>query len=186
MAMAARADGHFKDRQTKIPGAAPYLASTAVPKPRHQALPEERPAVRERKRTVVREKTKSGTSPFTVVGLLTAAFLIMLVIAGYVQLYEATSQVADLNDQLEAAQQNQVALQSQYESKVDLDYVEEVATTQLGMTQPAANQVVYLDISEPDHAEIVVAEEETTSANVFTALWDSVNAIIGYFRAYFA
>lgn len=110
----------------------------------------------------------------------------MLVISGYVQLYEATSEVADLNDELETVQQEQATLQSQYESKIDLDYVEQVATTQLGMLQPAPNQVVYLDLCEPDHAEIVKAEQTERSANIFSALRDGVTGMIGYFREYFS
>ena len=146
----------------------PYLTSTAVPKPQRRELPEERPVVRERKpQKAIRTKPQIHpiSSGFTVVGLLTAAFLIMLVISGYVQLYEATSEVADLNDELETVQQEQATLQSQYESKIDLDY---------------------LDLCEPDHAEIVKAEQTERSANIFSALRDGVTGMIGYFREYFS
>lgn len=186
--MAARTEERIR-KNPAVQSAVPYLTSTAVPKPQHRELPEERPVVREqRPQKAVRPKPQIRplSSGFTVVGLLTAAFLIMLVISGYVQLYEATSEVADLNDELEAAQQEQATLQSQYESKIDLDYVEQVATTQLGMLQPAPNQVVYLDLCEPDHAEIVKTEQTEQSANIFSALRDGVTSMIGYFREYFS
>ncbi len=147
--MAARTEERVRRKNPAVQSAVPYLTSTAVPKPQRRELPEERPVVRERKpQKAIRTKPQMHpiSSGFTVVGLLTAAFLIMLVISGYVQLYEATSEVADLNDELETVQQEQATLQSQYESKIDLDYVEQVATTQLGMLQPAPNQVVYLDL----------------------------------------
>ena len=188
--MTARTEERIRRRNQAVQSAAPYLTSTAVPKPQHRELPEERPAVRERpphqKAIQAKPQIHPISSGFTVVGLLTAAFLIMLVISGYVQLYEATSEVADLNDELEAVQQEQATLQSQYESKIDLDYVEQVATTQLGMLQPAPNQVVYLDLCEPDHAEIVKTEQTEHSANIFSALRDGVTGMIGYFREYFS
>lgn len=186
--MTARTEERIR-RHPTVQSAVPYLTSTAVPKPQHRELPEERPAVREWKpQKAVRTKPQIHpiSSGFTVVGLLTAAFLIMLVISGYVQLYEATSEVADLNDELEAVQQEQATLQSQYESKIDLEYVEQVATTQLGMLQPAPNQVVYLDLCEPDHAEIVKTEQTERSASIFSALRDGVTGMIGYFREYFS
>lgn len=187
--MAARTEERVRRKNPAVQSAVPYLTSTAVPKPQRRELPEERPVVRERKpQKAIRTKPQMHpiSSGFTVVGLLTAAFLIILVISGYVQLYEATSEVADLNDELETVQQEQATLQSQYESKIDLDYVEQVATTQLGMLQPAPNQVVYLDLCEPDHAEIVKAEQTERSANIFSALRDGVTGMIGYFREYFS
>ena len=189
MAMAAPTEERVR-RNPAVQSAMPYLHSTAVPKPQSRELPEERPAIRERQLPQKAVRTKPQVHPvssgFTIVGLLTAAFLIMLVISGYVQLYEATSEVADLNAELGAVQQEQATLQSQYESKIDLDYVEQVAMTQLGMLQPAPNQVVYLDLCEPDHAEIVKTEDTEHSTNIFSALRDGVTGMIGYFREYFS
>ncbi len=165
---------------------APYMTSTAVPKRMPRQLPEER--LHPERRPAVRQRTQPRQRPaisvFNLVATLAAAFLVVLVITGYVQLFEATSEVADLTDELEAVQATQATLLSQYESKIDLNYVEEVATTELGMMQPAANQVVYLDLCEPDHAEILTVEEQQQRTTIFTALWDSIRGVIGYFRAY--
>ena len=189
MAMAARTEEQVRRKSPAMQSAVPYLTTTAVPKPRYRELPEERPAAPQRKpkqKARPRVHLHPISSGFTIVCLLTAAFLILLVISGSVQLYEATSEVADLNDELAAAQQTQTTLQNQFESKIDLDYVEQVATTQLGMLQPAPNQVVYLDLCEPDHAEIVKTEQAQRSGGVFSALRDGVTGMIGYFREYFS
>ena len=55
------------------------------PEPQH--LPEERPLPQKRQRA----KARTALAPFTVVGMLAVACLLVLVVFGYVQLFEATS-----------------------------------------------------------------------------------------------
>ena len=76
--MAARTEERVRRKNPAVQSAVPYLTSTAVPKPQRRELPEERPVVRERKpQKAIRTKPQMHpiSSGFTVVGLLTAAFL---------------------------------------------------------------------------------------------------------------
>ena len=61
------------------------------PEPQH--LPEERPLPQKRQRV----KARTALAPFTVVGMLAVACLLVLVVFGYVQLFEATSEVSTVN-----------------------------------------------------------------------------------------
>ena len=85
------------------------------PEPQH--LPEERPLPQKRQRV----KARTALAPFTVVGMLAVACLLVLVVFGYVQLFEATSEVSKLENQLSALQSQQTQLQSRYEARIDLD-----------------------------------------------------------------
>mgnify|MGYP000432290392 CR=1 FL=1 len=81
------------------------------------------------------------------------ACLLVLVVFGYVQLFEATSEVSKLENQLSALQSQQKQLQSRYEARIDLDAIE-TAAGDLGLTKPSQEQIVYLDLSGADRAEI--------------------------------
>ena len=87
------------------------------PEPQH--LPEERPLPQKRQRA----KARTALAPFTVVGMLAVACLLVLVVFGYVQLFEATSEVSKLENQLSALQSQQTQLQSRYEARIDLDAI---------------------------------------------------------------
>ena len=89
----------------------PDYQGTAAPEIEHQGLPEERRLPQKKKRV----KAKSAVSPFAVVGLAVVTCLIILVIFGYVQLYEASEQVSTLESQLSSLQEDQVVLESLYE-----------------------------------------------------------------------
>ena len=91
------------------------------PEPQH--LPEERPLPQKRQRV----KARTALAPFTVVGMLAVACLLLLVVFGYVQLFEATSEVSKLENQLSALQSQQTQLQSRYEARIDLDAIETAA-----------------------------------------------------------
>ncbi len=68
-----------------------------------------------------RVKSRTAIAPFTLVGMLTVACLMILVIFGYVQLFEASSSVSKLENQLANLKEQQLMLQSKYDAKIDLD-----------------------------------------------------------------
>lgn len=123
-------------------GSAAYDIRTygnAVPKPRGPGLPEERPRPVRRQRV----KAKTAVSPFAALGLVAAALMLVMVIFSYVQLYEATSEVGRLQEELAALQEERQALTSQYEGQIDLAAIETRAR-ELGMVQPTSIETVYL------------------------------------------
>ena len=77
----------------------PYNNNTARPLPRQpQGLPEERPLPRREQRV----KAKTAVAPFTLLGAVTVVCMLVLVIFGYVQLFEATDNVSKLETKLQS------------------------------------------------------------------------------------
>ena len=159
-------------------GAAAYDVRTygnAAPEIQRPRLPQERrqPARK------VRVKAKLAVSPFGVFGLMAAACMLVLVIFGYVQLYEATTEVSNLSDQLASLNEENQTLRTTYESKIDLSAIEKRAT-ELGMIQSGAGQTVYLNLSGSDRAEVLREEEQNGLASVFEAIKSSVESLVSY------
>ena len=159
-------------------GAAAYDVRTygnAAPEIQRPRLPQERrqPARR------VRVKAKLAVSPFGILGIMAAACMMVLVIFGYVQLYEAKTQVSNLSDQLATLNAENQSLRSEYESKIDLSAIEKRAT-ELGMIQSGAGQTVYLNLSGADRAEVLQEEKENGLTSLFEAIKSSVESLVSY------
>lgn len=127
-------------------------------------------------------RARTALAPFTVVGMLAVACLLVLVVFGYVQLFEATSEVSKLENQLSALQSQQTQLQSRYEARIDLDAIE-TAAGDLGLTKPSQEQIVYLDLSGADRAEIYQEEKTSVFSEIVSAMEQSVSGLIAYLRA---
>ena len=158
-------------------GSAAYDVRTAERKRRARevALPEERPAHRQQRRV----RAKVAVSPFSLIGIAVVACMAVLVIFGYVRLYEADSEVARLESSLSALQEERRKLDSYYEEMIDLEAIEQQATA-LGMRQPRSDQMVYLNLSAADHAEITPAASKNLLVRIYCALRDSVLGIVEY------
>ena len=154
-----------------------YEDGRAYERSRQYELPEEQ--VREQ--PYRRVKAKTAIAPFTLAGLITVACLMVLVIFGYVQLFEATSEVSKLENQLSALQSQQTQLQSRYEARIDLDAIE-TAAGDLGLTKPSQEQIVYLDLSGADRAEIYQEEKTSVFSEIVSAMEQSVSGLIAYLR----
>jgi len=113
------------------------------------------------------------------VGLMVVACMLILVIFGYVQLYEATEKVSKLENELSSLMQQQVILESLYEGGIDLDYVEQRAA-ELGYSVPAKDQTVYLNLSGADKAEIYTAEDANFIQRVIQAIRSSASGLVEY------
>ena len=146
---------------------------SAAPEIQHPRLPQER------RRTVRRVRVKTAISPFAVVGMMAAACMLVLVIFGYVQLYEVTSQVGTLNQELTALNQENQLLHSEYEGKIDLAAIEEQAKA-MGMTQRSAAQTVYVNLTAADRAEVLQTEHTSMLETIIVALKDSVQNLVSY------
>lgn len=176
MADGRRRGGYMSD------GSAAYdlgaLRDSAAP--RLERPPEEQPRPRSRPQT--RPKAKAMVSPFAVLGAMFAGFLAILVIFGYVRLYEATAEVGRLNAKLSSIKQDNEGLRSQYEGRIDLAAIEQRAIHELGMTQPSTNQNIYLNLAGVDRAEIVEEEDTGFFATLFEACTTGVQELADYLR----
>lgn len=148
---------------------------SAAPKIEHPGLPEERTYTRPEKRI----KVKAAIAPTSVLGLMLTACMLILVIFGYVQMYEATQRVSDLKSELAMLQQEQVVLDSLYEGSVDLALVEEQAAA-MGYAMPEKDQIVYLNLTGTDRAEIYDVKNENVFYRVIHAIESSVAGLVEY------
>ncbi len=157
------------------------MAAQPAPQPRPQ-LPEERPAPRPRP---IRVRAKAALSPFAIVGLAAVSVLLLMMISAYVRLYETTTEVSALTSELSALQSEQSQLTSQYESKIDLNHIEEMAVSELGMTAPSSDQTVYVNLSGPDQAEVIQTDRSQTAKTIWQAFSESVSDLLSDLKAYF-
>lgn len=152
-----------------------YYGGSAAPEVRPQGLPEEYVSPQRHRRV----KAKTAIAPFAVVGLMIAACMMVLVIFGYVQLYEATEQVSRLESQLSSLQEEQAVLESLYEGSIDMAEVEQMAG-ELGLTVPTREQTVYVNLAGSDRAEIYVPEQLNLVERILQAFQSSAGGLVEY------
>ena len=80
----------------------------------------------------------------------------------------------------ETLQTQQVTLMTKYEQAFDLTSVKEAALA-AGMSMPSDSQIYYIDLSEPDNAE-VYEEEASGAGEVLQEIGDGISAAVEYFR----
>lgn len=147
------------------------------------AAPARKPAQQPRKKTASRkhEKARMTVAPMAVAGVLLAGIMLLLVVCGYVQLYEATAQVSQLEDEIVILQEKNERLQSAYDEAIDLNAVE-AAATELGMHAPNSRQTVYLNLSGRDKAEILTVEETGFMGSFFDAVSSAGHSLVEFFQ----
>ena len=148
---------------------------SAAPEIQHPGLPDER-SVPQRTRRV---KAKTAIAPFAVVGLMVAACMLILVVFGYVQLYEATEKVSQLKWELSELHEEQAVLESLYEGSIDLTEIEARAA-ELGLTTPTREQTVYVNLSGTDRAEIYAEEHLNLFQRIIQAIESSATGLVEY------
>lgn len=126
-------------------------------------------------------RAKLTVAPLAVAGMLLAGLMLLLVICGYVQLYEATNEVGQLQDEIATLQEKNDRLQSTYDEKVDLNTVESEAA-KLGMHKPNSKQSIELNLSGQDKAEIMTTEKENILQTAWKAITGTAKKMIEYFR----
>lgn len=154
-------------------------------------LPEESSAParefpREDTRTAARARTKAAevpaVAPFSIIGFLCAAAVLVFVLLGYVQLTQLSAEAGGYQSQRDGLKDQQARLMIEYESTFNLMEVEEYATDVLGMVRANNSQVYYIDGAGADKSVIIAngAEEDTM------AFWDNItgffSTIVEYFR----
>lgn len=153
-----------------------YSVETQVVRPLPETrLPEEQPV----RRQMVRQKAHAQIAPFALVGILLVACLMVLVVFGYVQLYEASSEVSRLENELHSLTLEQSQLQSKYEGRIDLKSIQERAG-ELGLKVPLEEQIIYLNLAGTDRAEVYQQQRGNALTEVVEALRQSVSSMIEY------
>ena len=144
-----------------------------------RSLPIELPDERVQEQPYRRVRARTAIAPFTLAGILTVACLMILVIFGYVQLFEASSRVSRLESRLQSLQEEQLLLQSKYEGKIELAAIEQRAS-ELGLRKPSQEQIVYVNLTGTDQAEIYTTEKSSILGEMIGAIEQSISDLIAY------
>lgn len=151
--------------------------NTAQPIQRPQRLPDA-PA---RNRPIHKTRAKTAVAPFTLLGTAAVAALLLLALFSYIGLYEAKSEAAELQSQLNELTEEQAFLQSKYEQSVDMQQIEQRAK-ELGLRQPGAAQTIYVGIGGSNAAQTFTAPQERNFIEkIFDALRGAFSDALEYF-----
>lgn len=158
--------------------------AVAVPRRGEELQRRERPKSREwakaLTRTQVEVREAGQVAPFAVVGFLAVLVFAALLLFSYVQLTVANGEMTALRSELTALQTENATLTAQYEKVFDMATIE--AAVGDTMVHPTADQVVYIDLSEPDTVEVYGGGE--TYRGPLGAL-RSAGAVLGEIVEYF-
>ncbi len=161
----------------------PQFDGSAVRVPRRQPVEEplRRPTVRPREKVRTRPKVQvreqGAVSLFAVAGFVAVAVCAVLVLYCNARLAVITDQTVQLRSQLAALQTEESSLLAQYELTYDLQEIENQLTADGSMVKAQPNQIVYLDMSEPD--SMVYYQE---SQGGLAQVWESIT---GFFAGLF-
>lgn len=168
---------------------APAYDGSAVRAPRREEelRRSPRPETRERKqlkkltRTQVRVREAGQVAPFAVVGFLAVAVFAVLLLGSYTQLTVEYNEMVGLKRELSTLQAQNATLSAQYEKVFDMATIQQAVGG--SMVRPTSDQVVYIDLSEPDSVEVF---GNAKNGNVLTDLVkgakDMLGGVVEYFR----
>ncbi len=142
-----------------------FDARTAV----RRAVAVETMPVREKvqRKTQTKRRAAARVSLFTVASFIMAMGLLLLIVYSYVQLSELNEAATGFQKQLQTLKNDEAVMITDYEARISLKEVEDIAVNRLGMVKPEQDQIKYLDLSGGDHA--VVLPKSHGSQSVFLA-----------------
>lgn len=156
---------------------------SAVRVPQEEEVLRPRPQVRPRRRELARPKVavrQAGqVSLFAVTGFAAVAVMAVLILMSFVQLTTLSNEVVGLNSQMTRLQSEEATLRARYELAYDLGAIEKAVTSDGSMSRPQAGQMVYVDLTEPDH--VVLYDHQETSGSFLESLEGIVGSILAYF-----
>lgn len=120
-------------------------------------------------------------SPFAVIGFAAVGVFAALLMFSYAQFVVANDAVVTLRNDLKTLQAENVTLSARYEQVFDMERIQ--AAVGDTMVRPTEEQIVYLDLSEPDSV-VLYGEEETASGvrGALQGLKNIVRELTEYFR----
>ncbi|MCQ2418289.1 MAG: hypothetical protein MJ085_00755 [Clostridia bacterium] len=153
----------------------PEFDSNAARKVKPAQLPHEHNKA-QREKSV---KAKIQVTPFTVVGIAAVVLAAVMVMLGYVRLYEAKNLSGELNSKLTAVKTENVRLRAQYDNIVGYDDVALYATSH-GMRQPTSNQTVYVSVPQKDVAVIETYQKQGLLSQAWDTFRDGFKSVVEY------
>ncbi len=135
-----------------------------------------------------RKKVRRGTSKkarknvwSNILSILVITSLAFVLLARYAIITEKTSLLTKLRTEYETA--NSIVVQKEFnlEQEVDLQKIEEIATTRLGMQRPEKHQMVYINMNNTDYTE-KADKQGMSGGGFFASVLGGFNKIVEYFR----
>ncbi len=164
----------YDGNAARVPRREEELDRIPVPQPKR------REQVRRHERAQVEVRQAGQIAPFAVIGFLAVAVFAAMLITSYAQLTVANDEMVSLRRELSELKEENVTLSAQYEKVFDLDTIQKAVEDT--MVRPTGDQVVYIDLSEPD--TVIVFQEEKGASGLQTIL-DGVESIFISITEYF-
>lgn len=164
----------YDGNAARLPRREEELRRTPVPQPKR------REQVRRHERAQVEVRQAGQIAPFAVIGFLAVAVFAVMLITSYAQLTVANDEMVSLRRELSQLKEENVTLSAQYEKVFDLATVQKAVEDT--MVRPTGDQVVYIDLSEPD--TVIVFEEEKGMSGLQT-IADGIESIFVSITEYF-
>lgn len=165
---------------------APAYEGSAVraPQPgedvRYAPRPRQRPNERALTRTQVQVREAGAVAPFAVVGFLAVGVFAALLLYSYAQFAVLNDQVITARGTLTSLQTEYSTLSAQYEQAFDGARIQSAVGDT--MVQPSPEQVVYLDLSEPDAVTVYQKADAHGLAGAAEKAKSLLAGLIEYFR----
>lgn len=167
---------------------APLYDGNAARVPRREEEPRRAPAPQPRRREQVHRHVRARVevrqagqiAPFAVIGFLAVAIFAAMLITSYARLTVANDEMVSLRRELSELKKENVTLSAQYEKVFDLAAIQKAVEDT--MVRPTGDQVVYIDLSEPD---TVTIHQETNAGSGWTALRHGAENVFGSIIEYF-
>lgn len=154
--------------------------AVVAPAPGQQEVLRPRPNVRPKERTLARPRVQvreaGAVSPFAVVGFLSIAVMAILLLMCCVRMTVLNDETIQLRDQLSQLQEEEAELLARYELAYDLQAIEAQLLADGTMVRPGSEQMVVLDLSEPDN--VMVYDQSESVGGVVNEVKDFVNDLM--------
>lgn len=125
------------------------------------------------KKAEIKKQAATKGNQRKILSIITIAFILAFVILYRNTLIIEKSDAMDkLQSQLTHLQGMNAQTEMKLKEKVNLQYVEEMATTKLGMKRPDKYQTVYVNVVQNDYAEI---SEEYKNKNTYEGALSAIN-----------
>lgn len=183
------AERRHSNTQYRIYGSVAYApaydgSAVRVPREREDVryAPRPRENTRERAltRTQVQVRQAGAVAPFAVIGFLAVGVFAALLLYSHAQFAVLNDQVITARGELTDLQSEYSTLSAQYERAFDMERIQgAVGDT---MAQPTQDQVVYLDLSEPDAVTVYRQSGADGLAGAAEMVKGFLANVIEYFR----
>ena len=121
--------------------------------------------------------TAQSATPWLAAALLVLAALLMF---SFSQQTVLNREFSNLRRDLAALESDHATLSAQYEKVFDLERIQQAVGDQ--MVRPTTDQIVYLDLSEPDNVILYGEERTGGAAGALQGFRDVLSSIAAYFH----